>query len=213
MAMLLSLDNVTHWYSRERTVLNDISLQLDDCDSVALIGASGSGKSTLLALIGNLIRPRTGTRTLNEAEGSPLRPATRWVLQAPSLLLRRTVLDNVSIGSFETGIDRNAADREAHALLDQVGLAGFEHRRARTLSGGEQQRVTIARALMSEPRMLLADEPTGQLDHANSALVADALVETCRGRSALVVATHDLDVAARCDRIIEVHTGNLRERL
>jgi putative ABC transport system ATP-binding protein len=143
------------------------------------------------------------------ADRSRLGSRIGWVFQGSNALLGRTVVDNVALPLVLDGHRRGPAEQRATRALELVGLSGFEDRPARTLSGGELQRACIARALVCEPEVLLADEPTGQLDIANSALVADALVVGATRTSCLVLVTHDPAVAARCGRRLALHDGRL----
>jgi putative ABC transport system ATP-binding protein/lipoprotein-releasing system ATP-binding protein len=133
---------------------------------------------------------------------------TSWVLQTVNVLPDRTVLDNVVIGAYADGASRQQAIPRARQALDAVGLADYASRPVRTLSGGENQRVVIARALVSRRMVVLADEPTGQLDQATSATVVDALLRTAVDR-VLIIVTHDPDVADRCDRTYRLAAGHL----
>ncbi|MEO8689235.1 MAG: ATP-binding cassette domain-containing protein [Solirubrobacteraceae bacterium] len=188
-----------------------VGLQPTDCEvatgaHIALVGPSGSGKSTLLHLLGGLDRPTHGSVTWPGLNGD--RPAV--VFQGPSLLPPLTVVENVALPLILAG----AADADAHqralAALERLGLAGLADKLPEEISGGQSQRVAIARALAGRPRLLLADEPTGQLDAVTGAAIVDALLEAAGGAgAALVVATHDPSVAARLDARAEMHSGRL----
>ena len=209
--MQLTVDRVGFAHRGAPPVLQDVSLVVERGASIAVVGPSGSGKTTLLALIGGLLRPQTGAIQLTDSLGGPPRPVaeeTSWVLQTVNVLPDRTVLDNVVLGAYADGASRQQAIPRAREALDAVGLADYACRPVRTLSGGENQRVVIARALVSRRMVVLADEPTGQLDQATSATVVDALLRTTIDRL-LIIVTHDPDVADRCDRTYRLAAGHL----
>ena len=133
-----------------------------------------------------------------------------WVFQTVNVLSRRPVEDNAMLGLLAQGVEREKAHREALRALDRVGLSTFASRPARSLSGGELQRLCIARALAVRPRYLLADEPTGQLDKTTSASVIDALQMGRDGDTTVVIVTHDMQVAARCDLTLSISDGRLQ---
>ena len=204
----------------EVEVLHGIDLVLARGEFVALIGPSGSGKSTLLNIIGLLDRPTRGklyiegqeTSTLGDAEITRLRGhAIGFVFQYHYLISAFTALENVMMPMLADGVfPTEEMSRRAHDLLDQVDLAPWENNLANNMSGGQQQRVAIARSLAMNPALILADEPTGNLDSKS----ADGVFEMMRkvnvehGTTFLIV-THNLDLARRCDRIIEVVDGRL----
>ena len=209
--MQLTVDRVGFAHRGAPPVLQDISLVVERGESIAIVGPSGSGKTTLLALIGGLLRPQTGAIHLSDAPGAPPRPVmdeTSWVLQTVNVLTDRSVLDNVVIGAYADGASRQQGVARAQEALEAVGLADHANRPVRTLSGGENQRVVIARALVSRRMVVLADEPTGQLDQTTSATVVDALLRTAVDR-VLIIVTHDPDVAARCARTYRLAAGHL----
>jgi putative ABC transport system ATP-binding protein/lipoprotein-releasing system ATP-binding protein len=188
-----------------------VGLQPTDCEiapgaSIALVGPSGSGKSTLLHLMAGLDRPTQGEVTWPGLNGA--RPAV--VFQGPSLLPPLTVEENVALPLILAGDRDFHARLRAMAALGRLGLAALAAKLPEEISGGQAQRVAIARALAGRPRLLLADEPTGQLDAATGAGVVDALLEAAGSAgAALVVATHDRAVAERLDERAEMHSGRL----
>ena len=195
--------------------LDGVTLDIPGGQTVAVTGRSGSGKSTLLHLAGAMDSPDTGTiavdghdlGSMTDKQRTLYRRHTGFVFQRFHLLPALTACDNVAapVLPFRTGYDKRARARE---LLAAVGLDGREHDLPAKLSGGQQQRVAIARALVGDPRLLLADEPTGNLDSATGAEVLDLLFALHRDRDlTLVLATHDPAVAARCDRVIELSDG------
>ena len=204
----------------ETEVLHGISLKLQHAEFIALKGPSGSGKSTLLNIIGLLERPTSGTLSiagqltgeLDDAAITALRGATiGFVFQFHHLLPAFTALENVLMPSIIAhGTATLDAEANARELLARVGLKGSEYKRPGELSGGMQQRVAMARALSLKPRLILADEPTGNLDTVSADEVFELLREFNRDHgSACLIVTHDPRLAARCDRIIELVDGRL----
>lgn len=195
-------------YSRSpHPVLAGADLVVDEGESVAILGPSGSGKSTLLGVLGGLVRPQAGQAWV-EGASARLSDVSAWILQTVNVLPERSVLDNVVVGALAAGLSRPDARLEALHRLTAVGLEGRAADRVRLLSGGEVQRVVIARALAAGRPFLLADEPTGQLDRANSSVVLDALFSTAGG-AGVVVVTHDPHVAERCDRVARIVDGRV----
>ena len=220
----LRLDRVTRTYPQgegELEVFRDVSLALMPGELVALVGPSGAGKSSLLHMAGLLEAPSSGevfiagraASQLPDQERTRLRRDTiGFVYQAHHLLPEFTALENVVMPQLIAGRTRRQAETEATRLLTRLGLGERLTHRPSQLSGGEQQRVAVARALANKPRLLLADEPTGNLDPRTSGGVFDALVELVRaeGLSALI-ATHNLDLAAKMDRALVIDKGRLTE--
>ena len=207
--MRLHVDQLRFAHPGAMPLLDGVDLQVGAGESVAVVGPSGSGKTTFLALLGGLLRPQAVT--IRVVDGDDIRPAggeVSWVLQTVNVLPDRTVLDNVAVGAFADGLDRARAEQRADQVLTAVGLGDARSRPVRTLSGGEAQRVVIARAAVSQRGVLLADEPTGQLDKRTSRQVIDTLL-TAAARRVVVVVTHDPDVAARCDRVLKIEDGRL----
>lgn len=202
------------------TALHPVSLRVPRGEYLSIVGPSGSGKSTLLNLLGLLDRPSTGEYWLDgiptHAAGERQRTALRggligFVFQAFHLLPHRTVLENVLLATMYSGLPREERLRRAYGALQRVGL---EHRlgfRPTTLSGGERQRVAVARAVVTAPRLLLADEPTGNLDTVTSGEVLDLFDELHADGLTLLVITHDDAVAARAQRRVRITDGVLRE--
>ena len=191
-----------------------VGLEPTDCEiapgaRLALVGPSGSGKSTLLHLMAGLDAPTRGDVSWPGLDGD--RPAV--VFQGPSLLPPLTVVENVALPLILDGATDSGAHVRALAALERLGLVELANKLPEEISGGQSQRVAIARALAGRPRLLLADEPTGQLDHVTGAGVVDALLEAAgRAGAALVVATHDAAVADRLDERMEMHSGRLTWR-
>jgi len=215
----LRLEGVSHRYGTGPLVLNNIDLAVTPGESVALMGPSGSGKTTLLSIMGLLTVPTAGSVMIDD-RSVPRRGRPRdwvraesfsWVFQTVNVLGSRTAQDNAALSLLARGVPRRQASRSADEALAAVGLAERATDRVVELSGGELQRVCIARAVASIPRFVLADEPTGQLDHATSLQVLDALWAARRPATALVVATHDPMVAQRCDRVVNLIDGHVVE--
>ncbi|MFG3418284.1 ABC transporter ATP-binding protein [Micromonospora sp. NPDC049460] len=201
------------------TAIDDVSLEIPPGAVVALTGASGSGKSTLLHMIGAIEQVDAGTVTVDDLEITGLgrsaltryRQRVGFVFQRYHLLPALTVLDNVIAPMLPR---RGRADHAARAreLLDAVGLAGRERALPSQLSGGQQQRVAIARALMGSPGLLLADEPTGNLDSATGGQILDLLLDLRdRHGMTILLATHERAIAARCDRLVRLGDGRIVE--
>jgi lipoprotein-releasing system ATP-binding protein len=221
---VLRLDGVRKSYAigtpAETEVLHGIDITLEKGGFTALIGPSGSGKSTLLNVIGLLDRPTSGTllitgkdtSKLNEAELTRLRGRTiGFVFQYHYLLSAFTALENVMMPMLlERGHPDAQMRQTATSLLEKVGLAQWQNNLATNMSGGQQQRVAIARALALNPSLILADEPTGNLDtqSANNVFELMRQISTASGTTVLLV-THNLELAQRCDRTIELVDGRI----
>lgn len=215
-AALLSGAGLVKSYGRT-TVLHEASLEVGRGESVAVMGPSGSGKSTLLYCLSGVVTPDSGVVVfdgirideLSDTRRSELRRSDfGFVFQFPGLLPELSADENVALPLMLDGTSHSDAVTRARALFPRLGLEGLERRRPGELSGGQAQRVGIARALIAEPAVVFADEPTGALDTETGDHVMSLLVSTVLGqRSALVVVTHDERVAEQCDRIIHVVDG------
>ncbi len=207
--------------TRVHRVLEAADATILDGQVVAVTGRSGSGKSTLLNLISGIDSPESGSVSVDGTEvtalGEPARTLFRrarigFVYQFFNLIPTLDVLENVRLVLELNGVRGAAADERSRAGLAELGLAGREHSAVDMLSGGEQQRVAIARALVHRPGLLLADEPTGNLDEATAREVLPALLSLTRTRGAtLVIVTHDPTVSRLADRVLELREGQLRE--
>jgi lipoprotein-releasing system ATP-binding protein len=205
------------------TVLRDVSFRLASGDAVAIVGPSGSGKSTLLNIVGTLDRPDRGSVRLGDQElttlSEPELAAVRCrgiglVFQLHHLLPQCTVLENVLVPTLAGGPPRRAetAEERARRLLERVGLSHRLSHRPGQLSGGERQRVAVVRALINEPKLLLADEPTGALDRAAAENLAQLLVDLNREEGvSLVVVTHAVSLAGQMSRVLTLVDGTLVE--
>jgi putative ABC transport system ATP-binding protein len=199
--------------------LDRVSLTISRGEVVAVMGPSGSGKSTLLFLLGGLDTPDGGVVRLNGVDWQTLSGRDRatflrrtcgFVVQGLALLPQATSAENVEVPLLLDGVDQGERSRRVADALDRVGLTGRSAQLPDELSGGEQQRVSIARALVHEPAVVLADEPTGSLDSATAQAITRLLVDSARERNAAVVlVTHDPAVAQHADRIVTLHSGHL----
>ena len=200
-------------------VLCGVDLAVAAGETVSIVGASGAGKSTLLHLLGGLDRPTHGEVTLGEhylshlpdAELSRVRSLMLgFVFQFHHLLLEFSAVENVALPLLIQGVQEAAAEERARAILAEVGLGHRLEHRPSALSGGEQQRVAFARALVHDPIVILADEPSGNLDRTNSERLHDLMFELAsEKRVAFVVATHDERLAERTDRLLHIEDGTL----
>ncbi len=198
--------------------LRGVDLCVEAGEFVALMGASGSGKSTLLHLLGCLDRPTSGIYRLEGRDVAELTAAERaqvrnlrigFVFQTFNLLANMTALENVMLPLLYRRSGAVDVERRASAALGRVGLAGRAHHHPMEMSGGERQRVAIARALVTGPAIILADEPTGNLDSLTGREIMKLLVELCAGGHTIVMVTHDSQVAAHAGRILHMSDGRL----
>jgi len=219
--LVIEARDLTKVYGRGENrveALAGMSMNVEPGEWIALVGPSGSGKSTLMNLIGLLDRPTSGAYTLDGRDVSRLRGgelarARRdligFVFQSYNLLSRQTALANVELPMVYAGIGRKERRERAFGVLERVGLARRVHHRPTELSGGQNQRVAIARALVNNPALLLADEPTGNLDTASGTEILDLFGELNASGVTVVVVTHDADVAARAERTVELRDGRI----
>jgi ABC-type lipoprotein export system ATPase subunit len=219
---VVELRGVSRTYGSDPPVhaLRGVDLTVHPGDWLAVVGPSGSGKSTLLNVLGCLDRPTAGTYRIDGIDASGLSEDERASLRARSigfvfqtfhLLGHRTALENVMLADIYAAGDREDRDARAQAALEKVGIG---HRRdflPTKMSGGEQQRVAIARALLGSPRLLLCDEPTGNLDTANTESVLELFDQLASEGLTFVVITHDEEVAARARRVVRIVDGRLTE--
>jgi ABC-type lipoprotein export system ATPase subunit len=218
---LIALDAICKSFpmgEREVEVLHDVDLEIAPGEFVAIMGASGSGKTTCLEIIGAISRPTGGAYRF---EGSAIQDcdddalaglrARRlgFVFQTFNLMPRMSAVRNAALPLLYGGVKRGERERRATRLLERVGLGHRLHHRPTQLSGGERQRVAIARALVNDPRVILADEPTGNLDESTGAEILSLFAELNREGRTLVVVTHSEKVAARAGRVIRLRDGQV----
>jgi putative ABC transport system ATP-binding protein len=219
-SMLVKLTDVRKSYFSNRVetpVLHGINLDMQGGDFVAIMGQSGSGKSTLMNILGCLDTPTSGqyalagqdVNVLSRAELAGLRNRTiGFVFQSFNLLKRMSVLDNVALPLLYARVARSAARQQAMVQLEKVGLADLANRQPNQLSGGQQQRVAIARALVADPPLILADEPTGNLDTRTSSEIMAVLTElNSVRRQSIILVTHEPDIAAFAKRLVRLKDG------
>lgn len=200
------------------TAVRDVTLQIRNGDHVAVRGPSGCGKSTLLHMLGCVETQTSGTLLFDGQDVSQLSDARRsllrlrqigFVFQRFFLLPMLTARENVELPMSEAGVPKNTRQQRARELLEYVGLAARADHRPSQLSGGEMQRVAIARALANAPRLLLADEPTGELDEATGGQIASLLDRVNQAGTALVIVTHDPTLAERAGRVLTMRDGQI----
>ncbi len=192
-----------------REVLSDVALDIYPAERVALVGPSGSGKTTLLTLLAGLIRPTTGEVRRGELPAGPLTQRIAIVLQGYGLVGTLTAAENVEVALRAGGCRPADAMCTAARTLGLVGLDAFTDHLVYELSGGQRQRVAVARALAVQPAVLLADEPTAEQDAEHEELVLHHLLALAAAGAAVVIATHDAEVAKRCDRVIRLADGRV----
>ena len=218
---MVKLSNITKTYRMgevDITVLSNVSLSVRSGELIAIMGPSGSGKSTLMNIIGCLDRPTNGTYRFEDREISDMTDdelasirnvKIGFVFQTFNLLPRFSALKNVEVPLVYSGVPARLRKERAIPLLQQVGLSDRMYHRPTELSGGQQQRVSIARALVNHPPLLLADEPTGNLDSRSGAEILNILTGLNEQGVTIMIVTHDKDVAARCKRIINLKDGQI----
>jgi putative ABC transport system ATP-binding protein len=218
---MIQLENVSRHYGDGKAVraLDNLSLEIDRGERVALMGPSGSGKSTLLNLICGLDEPTSGVVNIDgvnigslddDARTRLRREKIGMVFQTFNLLATLTALENVSLPLRLQGLSRREADHRAKAMLERVGLSGRVTHRPDELSGGERQRIAIARALIFQPPILLADEPTGNLDSKTGEEILGLLDDLHREfNTTILMVTHNEEAAAHCDRILRLRDGRV----
>ena len=219
---ILNFQKVSHKFKQGKSiinVLNSVNFKLKSNCIVALVGSSGSGKSTFLHLAGLLETPNKGKIYINNKIVSKLDNSARtklrrnslgFVYQKIYLLPEFTALENVMIPQLIIGIDKMQAINEAKNILSSMGLKNRLNHRPSSLSGGEQQRVAIARAIINKPSLILADEPTGNLDSASSKLISKILLQSIREtKASAIIATHSLELAKKCDLIYKIDNGEI----
>lgn len=218
---VLILNNIGKTYfsgSLSVEVLRDLSFEIYRGEFLALMGPSGSGKSTLMNILGCLDSPTTGSYVLNgldvsEADDARLANIRNtqigFVFQTFNLLPRYSALENVALPLIYAGKDKAAREQRAMQVLERVGLGDRWHHKPNELSGGQRQRVAIARALVNDPAIILADEPTGNLDSKTSVEILNLFDELHAAGNTIIMVTHEEDVAARAEKIIRMRDGQI----
>jgi putative ABC transport system ATP-binding protein len=206
---MIKAHNITHHYNQD-IALDNINLTIQKGEFVAITGESGSGKSTLLSILSTLLKPSKGelffeNQTYNAIKNiDAFRQHTiGFIFQFHYLINYLTIQENIQIAH------EKATEKEILALLESLGIKELAHRFANEISGGQKQRVAIARALINHPKVIFADEPTGNLDSKNSQNVFDLFKHLSQNGTTVIVATHDKNLALQAHRIIEVHDGKL----
>ena len=220
--MLLKLENISKSYSKDRVILDQLSLEISAGERVAIVGPSGSGKTTLLNLIGTLDRPDSGKMIFDGQDLSAMNDnqlaqfrnrKIGFVFQMHHLLPQLSLMENVLLPTLtDPALQGKETEERAKRLIERVGLSGMVSQKPSELSGGECQRTAVVRALINRPALLLADEPTGALDQKSSGNLTDLLIELNKEEGvALVVVTHSMEVAQKMDRIYRLENGRLVE--
>ena len=223
--MILKLEKISKTYfnesgNRQRIILDHLDLQVNSGEKIAIVGPSGSGKTTLLNLIGTLDKADDGKifvdgidiSALNDKKLAEFRnKKIGFVFQLHHLLPQLTLTENILLPTLaEKNLNTKEANVRAQKLINRLGLSAVAHQRPAELSGGECQRTAVARALINQPRLLLADEPTGALDHQSAFNLVDLLAEVNREEGvALIVVTHSMEVAQKMDTIYSLEDGRL----
>ncbi|MBY0574025.1 MAG: ABC transporter ATP-binding protein [Undibacterium sp.] len=218
---MITLSNIEKNYQMgDQTVhaLRGVNLHIERNEFVAFIGASGSGKSTMMNIVGCLDRPSSGTYQLNGRDVATMssdelalvrNAEIGFIFQSFHLLPRASALDNVAQPLIYRGIGHKERQRMAFEALEHVGLGQRVHHRPNELSGGQRQRVAIARALVGKPSILLADEPTGNLDSTTSAEILALIKDLHRNGQTVVMVTHEPEIAQQCHRVVRLHDGRV----
>jgi lipoprotein-releasing system ATP-binding protein len=213
--MILEGRNITKDI-RENSILRGISIQIDSGDFVGIVGASGSGKSTLMYILGLLDVPTSGEVLMDDKvidfRDKKLLSDIRnkkigFVFQFHYLIAELSALENVLVPMIKNGVKKKKARERCYNLLSDLGLKGKEGRKPYQLSGGEQQRVAVARALANDPEIIMADEPTGNLDSKNSRIVMDIFLELNQKGRAILMITHEIEMAEETNRVYELKDG------
>jgi putative ABC transport system ATP-binding protein len=221
---IVAIENLCKVYqlgALELRVLRDLDLSIEQGEYVAIMGPSGSGKSTLLNVIGCLDRPTSGcyrlggqdVSSLDDDQLSLIRGARiGFVFQSFNLIEQLNVIENIEVPMYYQGLSEGQSAERAMELATMVGLGDRTAHRPSELSGGQQQRVAIARALANDPLIILADEPTGNLDSESGAEILRLLIDLRRQGKTLIVVTHDKGIAANAGRIVELFDGRIRRQ-
>lgn len=220
IVVLQQVTKTYHMGESELHALRDIDLEINEGEYVAIMGPSGCGKSTLLNVLGCLDRPTQGAyllggrdvSTLNDDDLSDIRGSQLgFIFQSYNLIQQLNVLENIQVPLYYQGRGTAESRSIAHALAERVGLGQRIHHKPMELSGGQQQRVGIARALVNDPLLLLADEPTGNLDSASGVEILGLFDELRANGKTIIMVTHDPDIGHRADRIVRLRDGHIEE--
>jgi putative ABC transport system ATP-binding protein len=220
MIQLIDLTKSFQMGEETITAVNHVNFQAEKGEFISIVGPSGSGKSTLMNILGLLDTADSGTYLLNQEDVTTLSDNQQavirnakigFVFQSFHLLPRINALENVMVPLLYHGYSEKQAREKALFYLDKVNLLGREKHLPKQLSGGQQQRVAIARALSCDPEIILADEPTGALDSKTGTEIMGLMERLNEGGQTIVVITHDMSVAKRARRVVEMHDGNLKE--
>jgi putative ABC transport system ATP-binding protein len=223
VSTVIKLEHISKVYgfgNATTLALNDVSLTVDKGEFIAIMGPSGSGKSTLLNIIGLLDRPSQGTYTLDNRIVSRLRSNARararrdkigFVFQNFNLLPRMTVIDNVALPLAYRGMSNLRRLHRADQILEKLDMHSREYYYPPQLSGGQTQKVAIARALVNRPSLIIADEPTGNLDTASSEIIMELLSEIHRGENTIIMVTHNPDLTAYANRVVYMRDGRIHQ--
>ena len=215
--MMITLKNVTKEYNKGNIGLEDVSLDIAKGEFVFIVGKSGSGKTTLMKLLqkeldvtsGQIIVNGQDYKKLTQRNLPKFRRQMGMVFQDFRLLKDRTIFENVAFAQQVVEVPHRYIKRQVENMLEMVGLKDRMNAFPNELSGGEQQRVSIARALAKNPKLLLCDEPTGALDSKTSGEIMDVFEKLNQGGKTVIIVTHDMEVAARCGRVIEISDGEI----
>jgi len=219
MKTLLESTNLTKQFGEGHeavVAVNSVNISINEGELIVIMGESGSGKTTLISLLGCILQPTSGKLIIDNTEidyenqdlSQVRREKVGFVFQLFNLIPYLTALENVMVAMEIGGVKGQAAEDKARELLEQMGLPDRLHHRPSQLSGGEQQRVSFARALANDPLIIFADEPTANLDSKNSASIVELIETLCRERNtAFVVVTHDAELRQNADKIIEMQDG------
>lgn len=222
MASIIACENINREFTKKRgevfTALHDISLTMDKGQFVSIVGPSGSGKSTLLAIMAGLDSPTSGRVLFDNADINawPDQKRAEWrrnqigfVFQTWELIPTLTAMENICMPLLPAATGRGAARRQASLLLRRMGLADKAHDFPLKLSGGEQQRIALARALVASPQVVFADEPTGNIDGETGKAILALLKEQAENGTTVVLVTHDEKIAGSADRVVSLQGGRL----